>query len=307
MPHLSIVIPVSRDTAALELTLASTLEHQPDDSEVIVVNDSTYGDPYGLSGEVYFVDVPATSTPVDLLNAGIRAARAPVVHLLQPGVEVTAGWTSAALRHFDDPQVASVAPALLISETSPTAIRGVAYHWGGRRDLVTGALRRIDRNPLGPTICGGFYRRSAVELAGGWDPRIGYPWADLDLALSLRQMGFVSVCETDSPIRMATAPAPDVPGFHFGRTAERLFWKHPMVSWPAALSLHILCVALGLSTRLSQPKQLVAELAGRFVGMFDVLAAAAHRQRLEQADPTVVALPFVRPETDTDTTVRRAA
>ena len=49
VPHLSIVIPASRDTVALELTLAAALEHQPDDCEVIVVNDGSYNDPYAVS------------------------------------------------------------------------------------------------------------------------------------------------------------------------------------------------------------------------------------------------------------------
>ena len=305
VPHLSIVIPSSRDTTALELTLAATLEHQPDDCEVIVVNDGSYGDPYELSGEVRFVDVAATASPVELINAGMLAARAPVVHLLQCGVEVKTGWTSAAVRHFDDPQVGSVAPELLISDA--TAIRGVGCRWGGRRVLLTGAARRTERNLLGPTIWGGFYRRSAVDSVGGWDPRIGHQWADLDLALSLRQVGFSSVSEPDSRIRMPVAPASDESGFRFGCVSERLFWKHQVASWPIALLGHTLGVAVSLSTRLAQPNRLVAEVTGRCVGLLDFFAAVQHRRQLKQVTPPVMALPFAHPTTGPDATVRRAA
>ena len=70
VPQLSIVIPSSRDTEALEMTLAAALEHQPDDCEVIVVNDGSYDDPYKLGAEVRFIDAAATANPIDLLNAG---------------------------------------------------------------------------------------------------------------------------------------------------------------------------------------------------------------------------------------------
>ena len=105
MPHLSIVIPASRDTVALELTLAAALEHQPADCEVIVVNAGSYNDPYELDDEVRFVDVAPTPNAIDLINAGSRAAAGSVVHVLQSGVEVKSGWTDAALGHFEDPQV----------------------------------------------------------------------------------------------------------------------------------------------------------------------------------------------------------
>src|SRR5207302_51027 len=46
-------------------------------------------------------------------NAGVRAARHPVVELLNDDAEVTAGWAEAALARFADPAVAAVAPLVL--------------------------------------------------------------------------------------------------------------------------------------------------------------------------------------------------
>ncbi|HET6576097.1 MAG TPA: glycosyltransferase family 2 protein, partial [Fimbriiglobus sp.] len=46
-------------------------------------------------------------------NAGIAAASAPVVELLNDDAEVAAGWADAALRWFADPRVGAVAPLVL--------------------------------------------------------------------------------------------------------------------------------------------------------------------------------------------------
>ena len=230
-----------------------------------------------------------------------------MVHVLQCGVEVKSGWTAAALGHFEDPQVGSVAPELLLSGATSVAIRGVDHRWGGRRVLLTGAARRNERGPLGPTIWGGFYRRSAIDLVGGWDRRIGREWADLDLALSLQQVGFDSISEPDSRIRVASAAVMEESGFRHGRAAERLFWKHPLASWPVALTLHALRTAISLSTKLHQPSQLVAEALGRCIGTAGFFAARQHRRKLEQILPPGSALPFVRAGENEATTLRRAA
>ena len=307
VPHLSIVIPASRDTVALELTLAAALEHQPDDCEVIVVNDGSYNDPYELDDEVRFVDVAPTPNAIDLINAGARAAVGSVVHVLQSGVEVKSGWTDAALGHFEDPQVGSVAPELLLSGAATTAIRGVDHRWGGRRVLVQSTARRNERDPVGPTIWGGFYRRSAIEAVGGWDPQLGTECADLDLALSLRQIGFDSVSESASRIRLPGCAIKEASGFRHGRAAERLFWKHPLGSWPIALTLHALRTAIGLSTRLRQPLGLVAEALGRCVGTASLFSGRQHRRNLEEILPPGSTLPFAHAVQDEPSTLRRAA
>ena len=302
VPHLSIVIPASRDTVALELTLAAALEHQPDDCEVIVVNDGSYNDPYELDDEV-----APTPNAIDLINAGSRAAAGSVVHVLQSGVEVKSGWTDAALGHFEDPQVGSVAPELLLSGAAATANRGVDQRWGGSRVFVQSTARRNERDPLGPTIWGGFYRRSAIESVGGWDPQLGIECADLDLALSLRQIGFDSVSEPASRIRMAGCAIKEASGFRHGRAEERLFWKHPLGSWPIALTLHALRTAVGLSTRLRQPLGLFAEALGRCVGTASLFSARQHRRILEEVLPPGSAVPFAGAVQDEPIPLRRAA
>ena len=66
MLRLSIVIPVLGDQKPLDDTLVSILENRPANCELVVVHNTPYNDPYGLSGEVQFVQAPAGP---DSLNA----------------------------------------------------------------------------------------------------------------------------------------------------------------------------------------------------------------------------------------------
>src|SRR5205085_9026855 len=54
-------------------------------------------------------------------NAGIAAARAPVVELLNDDAEVTPGWADAALEWFADDRVAAVAPLVLQNDPARLA------------------------------------------------------------------------------------------------------------------------------------------------------------------------------------------
>ena len=56
MPRLSIVVFCFHDSQLLEETLVSVLQNRPDNSEVLVMHDGTYEDPYDLVDEVRFIE-----------------------------------------------------------------------------------------------------------------------------------------------------------------------------------------------------------------------------------------------------------
>ena len=86
-------------------------------------------------------------------NAGIAAATAPVVELLNDDAEVTAGWAEAALAWFADDRVAAVAPLVLQNDPARRA-RGLP-------PLIDTAGDEYDR--------GGFARkRGHGRPAGDW-------------------------------------------------------------------------------------------------------------------------------------------
>jgi hypothetical protein len=114
---LSIVIPSHRRADLLRLCLASVARFAPPQTEVIVVDD---GSPGGVISQaaseftgVKVIRQPRAGGFCIAANAGIAAATAPVVELLNDDAEVTEGWATAALRWFADERIAAVAPLIL--------------------------------------------------------------------------------------------------------------------------------------------------------------------------------------------------
>ncbi len=253
MPRLSIVIACRDDTDTFESTLASVLQHRPEDSEVIVVHPFTYADPYDLAGEVHFVDGGAASPLTDLLNAGLKAAGGDVIHFLEPGTQVEEGWVDAALRQFQASRVAAVTPLVLqVDDRQRLAYAGVRQGIAGSRQL-NGVGCAVESNKFAPKSVGpsrhaGFYRTSVLRKLGGFDREVGDEAADLDLALTLRRLGFQCVLEVHSRLLGAVPDDYGRATFAAGRGHERVYWRHASQQRPVL-------------AMLAHPAELVAEFA----------------------------------------------
>lgn len=249
MSRLSIVIPALRPVELLENSLVSVLQNRPADTEVLIVHTEPYNDPHGLEGEIRFIAASQDSSFVETANLGFAACRAPVVHLLGCGAEVTDGWTDEPLRHFDDPTVAAVASLVLdLNEPKRTLSAGVAYGRGGRAKnraagrLAAKAAKSAPR-VLGPSRLAAFYRKSVLDQLGGFEPAVGDGLADVDFALQVRSLGLQCRFEPQSLVYVEQ-PAPVVPGFATARAAERLFRRHAgQIGWPSSLAIHPFTVA----------------------------------------------------------------
>ncbi len=272
VPRLSIVIPVAADVDRLEETLVSVLENRPAACEVLVVHPQCYDDPYDLGDEVRFVEAAPRRSLVDLVNLGIDAARADVVHLLACGARVEEGWVEPALTHFARPDVHAVSPAVLDArDPSRLLAAGVAYGCGGRRVLSARRHRFHDRLPippglLGPTLAAAFYRRRTLAGLRGLDRNVGSQLADLDTALTLGHLGcrivFEPGCRVLSEWQQVT---PKVGTLRQGWCSQRIYWRHACTqSWADRLVAHPLLAAgelLADAARLRWPR-LIGRLAG---------------------------------------------
>jgi hypothetical protein len=302
VPRLSIIIPVLGNSTRLESTLVSVLENRPADCEILVVLGAPYDDPYDLAGEIRFLQVPRQLGLIGGLNEGIEASRSPVIHVLSAGMEVTEGWSEAALTHFKDPCVASVAPMVIdaVDHRTPIAF-GLSYccrrgrvierRIGVGDDLqqTTAACEPID--VLGPLVHAAFYRRSAIELVGGLPRGVGDALADADLALALRFAGYRSVCEPRS-ITLGTPGdiAPPGPSFRQGLAAERLFWRAaPVAGWLKSLARHPWGVLGDFFGALPRPGAFTS-LAGRFLAVCQMGSHRAHHQWLMDVQRAASAL-----------------
>ena len=213
MPRLSIVIPVLGDPTRLDDTLVSVLENRPANSEVLVVHNEPYNDPYELAGEVRFFQASPRAGMAECLNLGLSASRSAVIHVLACGVEVRPGWAAAAMRHFRNADVAAVAAVVCARRDSRKIISaGLGYRAEGEAwRLGAGcngdALDGVDEELCGPDLLAAFYCKSALEAIGGFCPLASDVLIGAEAALSLRHVGFRCVSE---PECLATADsAPD--------------------------------------------------------------------------------------------------
>lgn len=291
MCRLSIIIPLWADNDSFEDTLASVLQNRPTECEVIVVHSQAYDDPYDLAGEVGFVPVKRKASSSQVINAGCRAAQGDIVHVLQPGVLVTDGWTAAALDSFRDPQVCAVAPLLVdAADEEQIVAAGLRYTRGGRRlchgaDLNRSeASRVLFQEIVGPGLFAGFYRRWVWEAIGGFCEGLDVGWADVDFALSLRSLGYRAVLAAESIVRASSAAAFEVPmSFRSGHGAERVFWRHAAASgWLASLVCHPFTVC-GSWLRNVNRGRAYTHLLGRILAVFGMGGHVAHVGKLREA------------------------
>jgi hypothetical protein len=227
VPRLAIVISATGSVESLESTLVSVLENRPADCEIFVALDREYNDPYDLAGEVQFV-AGRKSRLIDGVNQAIATTRAHFVHLLASGCTVSDGWTSPALARFGDRRVAAVAPVCYAAEPTRIVAAGLTYSASGRRTLVAHGQSemKVAANLLGASSIAAFYRRTALELVGGFCPQLGLGQADVDLALSLRQAGMIAVLEPSSRVMAGLDADNQESPFHQALHEERLFWRN---------------------------------------------------------------------------------
>lgn len=287
MSRLSILIPFVGNAQLLEETLVSVLENRPEQSEVLVLLGRPYDDPYHLGDEVRFLHAPPRASLVGCLNLGLGMSRAEVVHVLACGTEVSEGWADQALAHFQEPQVACVAPVIVDSRTPGRVIAvGAEYLPGGTLRWLRPALsvEELPAEPLpvlGPHTAAAFYRKAAVERLGGFQS--GDRLTLVDLGLALERSGYRTVCDPGCQVRLAPAARDRAGAFRRALDAERLFWRWAAVhGWGRSLTRHATALTTEGVRGLLRPT-LLPWMAGRLLGSLAIGQHRHCRRRLRQA------------------------
>lgn len=291
MTRLSIVIPCLRGAEQAEETLISVLSSRPADCEVLVPHGDPYDDPYDLSGEVRFVHCRGTSALVSLINAAVEEAQGDIVHVLACGMQVEDGWADRALAHFADPRVGAVAP-LVVQAQQPTRIDslGVRYTRGGRRimvgrDLPLPRRHKLAGQVIGPSLGAGFFDRELLDALCGFADNLGDELADVDLALSLAELGFRTACEPACRI-MAIAAAGQASGdsaISSGRHSERLFLRHAAAHGGiGAILAHPFSIAADAIAELPSLGA-IGKLIGRAIATWEFGTVQAYKERMAEA------------------------
>ncbi|HSQ55841.1 MAG TPA: glycosyltransferase family 2 protein [Gemmata sp.] len=219
---LSIVIPSHNRTDLLRLCLASLARFAPERSEIIVVDDGSRDEIVSLTAKEFAgVKVLRRSRAGGFCaaaNAGIAAATAPLVELLNDDTEVTKGWAESALRWFADDRIGAVAPLVLQNDPARRACglaplidtAGDEYDRGGFARKRSHGAESDGRTPVshllppayvwGASACAAFYRREALVRAGGFPDHFRAYFEDVDLSFRLRGLGCEIVHEPTSVV-----------------------------------------------------------------------------------------------------------
>ncbi|MEN6458381.1 MAG: glycosyltransferase [Thermoguttaceae bacterium] len=305
MPRLSIVIPLLGDASQLDDTLVSVLENRPAHCEILVVHNRPYADPYGLAGEVRFIEAPRGAKMAECLNLGLRASRAAVVHVLTCGVEVTSGWAEQAVRHFRDAEVAAVAPLVTSSdEPSQVVSAGLGYRaegtaWRLCQGVPVDQVDACQSELCGPDTLAAFYCKSTLAAIGGFPTHSTDTLTGIDTALAIRQAGFRCVLEPSCQARVQHHAVRPRRAIRRGRDAERLFWR-----WASAHGLfrsvagHAALVAGECVIGLWRPL-LLLQLLGRVWGAIHLISSRIRSKPSETGvaeDPAVISMTEYEPD-----------
>lgn len=201
MPRLSVIIPHLADPGLLENSLLSVLENRPPDTEIILVHNGSYADPYQLSDELVLVDAGPTSNLMDLINAGVLAACAPIVNTVIEGVVVTAGWSDNAVDLMQGHAEVG-AMAIPVRRRASLSYGLDAQKLKSVRNWKTAQFlsRRSAQICAAPEIACGFFRKSLLMALDGFAPVSNTLVAEVDFATCLEKLGQGCLCDTHAEV-----------------------------------------------------------------------------------------------------------
>ncbi len=238
LPSLSIVIPTFNGVDHLRRLLPSVRRYSPRQTQVIIVDDASTDDTAGWlrcnHPWVELIQLPHNQGFCAAVNAGVTHAHGDVIELLNNDTDVTQGWAEAALAHFADPTVGSVAPLVLFMDR-PNLIEsaGQEYHicgWGRNRGYAQPLSDDYQSRceVFGPSASSGFYRRKALETTGVMLPEFGAYYEDVDLSFRLRWAGYRCVYEPCSRVHHAESASyrrqRDKVVYLLARNEELVYW-----------------------------------------------------------------------------------
>jgi GT2 family glycosyltransferase len=297
---LSLVIPSHHRADRLRACLASIKRHAPPRTEVIVVDDASPGGIISACAaefmSVTVLRVARRRGFCRAANAGIWAARHPIIELLNDDTEVTAGWAEPAVAAFADPTIGAVAPLVLywpggeVGEARIDSAGDRYFHGGiaGKRGhgqiLTSDYLRR--EKVFGASASAAFYRRHVLLDLGGFPESFDAYFEDVDLSFRLHWAGFDVVYEPASRVLHHVSSSYGKSCRRLleqqSRNEERVFWRNLRSSdLFRALPAH-LSVLAAKAWRRWRAGDLVPFARGRLQALREIPTLLQHRRRLRR-------------------------
>lgn len=200
-PLISVIIPNWNGAEHLPTCLDSLQAQTYSNVEIIVVdNASTDGSLELLAqdySQVHLIKLPVNQGFTGACNAGLEAARADTLILLNNDTEVDRDWLAAVAAAFErHPEAGSVASKMLLFDRRDVFHTAGDYYRldgiPGNRGVWQKDTGQYDREEVVFGACGGAaaYRRSMLEQIGFLDEAFYFSCEDLDLAWRAQLAGW---------------------------------------------------------------------------------------------------------------------
>ncbi len=298
-PCLTIVIPSHNRADLLHRCLTSVQRYAPADTEILVIDDAspnrTVSQTVRAFAGVRVLRFERQRGFCAAVNAGILAARHPIIELLNDDTEVSANWAEAALPHFENPRIAAVAPLVLRGAPGKEPpmidsagdryfLGGIAGKRGHGQLLSTQYLQGGE--VFGVSASSAFYRRKALLDVGAFPEDFGAYFEDVDVSFRLHWAGHRLVYEPASRVWHCVSASH---GRHSrrlleqqSRNEERVFWRNlPNHDIFHAVPLHAAVLAAKAYRRWREG-ELLPFLFGRLRAWADMPHILRHRHQLRQ-------------------------
>jgi GT2 family glycosyltransferase len=293
---LAIVIPTYNQPDLLRACLVSVTRNSPQQTDIVVVDDASPADVARVVAEfrgVRHLRLTRRGGFCVAANAGIAATTAPIVELLNDDTEVCPDWASAALRAFDDPRVAAVAP-LVVQSDGRVDSAGDRYDPGGFAQKI-GHGESINESMLqrravfGASASSAFYRRTFLERVGLFPESFGAYFEDVDLACRLQRAGGTVIFEPESRVihhgGSSHGPLRRQMIEQQSRNEEWLYWRNtPSVL--QTLPRHVAVLAAKALRRWNEGR-LVPWLCGRARALWELRECRQHARSLAAINPAL--------------------
>lgn len=231
-PLVSVVVSAYNEEKVLEGTIRSVLQSEYKNLEVIIVNDGSKDDTYGVAERLdkKYKQVQAFTKrnggKASGLNFGIKHAKGEIIVGIDADTVFLPTTIDRLVRHFVDPKVGAVAGNVRVGNT-----HNIITRWQMLDYIIGIHIERNAQAALGavlivPGACGA-WRKSAVMAAGGY--RHITLAEDFDLTLSIHRLGY-KVMQDNSAISFTEAPdhlkALSKQRFRWMYGTMQAFWKH---------------------------------------------------------------------------------
>jgi biofilm PGA synthesis N-glycosyltransferase PgaC len=229
-PKISIIIPAYNEEKVVARTIENLIEAEYPDKEIIVVDDGSDDNTYGVASDFIGRGVKVVKRPnggkFAALNTGIAVSTGEIIITVDADSVIARAALTEIVRGFEDPGVAGVAGNLKVFNRTKLLTKLQALEYIVQIQIV----RRAFENFGSLTVASGAFsafRKSALQETGNYDP--DYLLEDFDMTIKLLKSRQIlhgsneAICYTEAPETLQDVYRQRLSWF---RGDFQGFWKH---------------------------------------------------------------------------------